>query len=156
SYCNPVCLTSRSTVMGKLGGCGPHFCCGLCSLARTLAVELADPILHHSHFLQRNAIRSVCPEHIRPKERALIDVAFVEGRALAGNKAGVFNDPSKLSVVCTIFRAGGADDVLLDHDASHVVHAESQPHLSDFQADRKPGHLNIGKVIEVNAAQSEQ
>ncbi len=57
---------------------------------------------------------------------ALIDVAFVKAGALARNEPGVGDDASKLCVVGAIASTGRTDHVLFDHDAAHVVHAESQ------------------------------
>ena len=47
-------------------------------------------------------------------------------------------------------RAGGRDDVLLDHDRAQVVGAEVQRDLADLQALRDPRRLDVVDVVEVD------
>ena len=48
--------------------------------------------------------------------------------------------------------AGGRDDVLLDHQAAHVVGAVQQRQLADLQTLRDPARLDVGKVVEIQPA----
>ena len=82
----------------------------------------------------------------------LIHIAFVQRRALARNEAGILNDAAKFGVICAISGAGSADDVFFDHDAAHVIDAESQANLSDLQTDRQPRNLDVGDIVEVDPA----
>ena len=88
-------------------------------------------------------------------DSALIDVAFVEAGALARNEPCVGDDASEFAVVGAIASTGRADHVLFDHDAAHVVHAESQAHLANLQSDREPRDLDVVDVVEIDAAEGQ-
>ena len=53
-------------------------------------------------------------------------------------EAGVLDITDDFDLVHAVAGAGRADDVLLDHDAAHVVGAEGEAELSDLPALRHP------------------
>ena len=54
---------------------------------------------------------------------------------MSWNEAGVLDDTPQLAVIGAVTRAGSADHVLFDHDAAHVVHAETQADLANLQKE---------------------
>ena len=66
------------------------------------------------------------------------EVRAVERVALLGHEAGVADDAAQFLFAGAVMRAGGGDDVLLDHDAAHVVAAEAQAQLAGLQSLRDP------------------
>src|SRR5438093_446991 len=67
-----------------------------------------------------------------------------------GREPGVFDVPDDLDLVHAVARAGGADDVLFDHHAAHVVGAEREAELPHFPALRDPRRLQVVEVVEHN------
>ena len=67
-----------------------------------------------------------------------------------GREPGVFDVPDDLDLVHAVARAGGADDVLFDHHAAHVVRAEREAELPHFPALRDPRRLQVVEVVEHN------
>src|SRR5712691_2168202 len=65
-------------------------------------------------------------------------VGAVEGVALGGDVAGVGDDAAELGFVGAVAHAGGVNDVFFDEDAAHIVGAELQAHLADFDPRRQP------------------
>ena len=49
--------------------------------------------------------------------------------------------------------AGLRDDIFLDHDAAEIIGAVFQRDLADLRSLGDPGALDVGKVIEINAAE---
>ena len=68
--------------------------------------------------------------------------------AALGGEAGVLDVADDLDFVHAVAGAGGADDVLLDHHAAHVVGAEGQAQLPDLAALRHPRRLHVVEVVE--------
>src|SRR5712692_4933527 len=63
-------------------------------------------------------------------------------------EAGVLDVADDFGFVHAIARAGGADNVLLDHDAAHVVRAERETELADLAALRHPRGLEVVEVVK--------
>src|SRR4249919_2922542 len=63
-------------------------------------------------------------------------------------KAGVLDVAHDLNLVHAVARAGCTHDVLLDHDAAHVVGAVGEAQLTDFAALRHPRRLQVVEVVE--------
>ncbi len=61
-----------------------------------------------------------------------VHVSFVEASPLARDETGITDDAAQFSIVSPVPRPGGADDVFFDHDAAHVVDAESESDLSNL------------------------
>ena len=85
------------------------------------------------------------------------DVALAEDRiakhvvvhvAALGGEAGVLDVTDDLEFVHAVRRAGGPDDVFLDHDRAHVVGAEQQAQLPHLAALRHPRGLQVVEVVE--------
>ena len=51
--------------------------------------------------------------------------------------------------------SGGADDVFFEHHRAHVVSAEAQAELTDFQSLRHPARLHVLEVREEQARDGE-
>ena len=68
--------------------------------------------------------------------------------AALGDEAGVLDVADDLDLVHAVARAGGAHDVLLDHDAAHVVGAVGEAQLPDLAALRHPRRLQVVEVVE--------
>src|SRR5207253_5014559 len=64
--------------------------------------------------------------------------------------------PDNLDLVYAVAGTRRADDVLLDHDAAHVVGAVSEAQLTDFAALRHPGRLQVVEVVEDNSGDRER
>ena len=71
-------------------------------------------------------------------------------------EAGVLDVADDLDFVHAVARAGGANDVLLDHHAAHVVGAVRQAQLSDLAALGDPRRLQVVEVVEHDARQGER
>src|SRR5262249_40391868 len=83
---------------------------------------------------------------------ALIRVdVLIEDVALARNVAGFFDRAADLIEREMINRSGRRDDVLFDHEASHVIRAEEQGDLADLGTLRYPRRLNVGNVVQIQA-----
>ena len=65
-----------------------------------------------------------------------------------GDEAGVLDVAHDLELVHAVLGAGGADDVLFDHHAAHVVGAVRQAELPDLAALRDPRRLQVVEVVE--------
>ena len=78
-------------------------------------------------------------------------VSAIKGIALFRNEAGIADDAAQLFFAGAVVRAGRGDDVLLDHDAAHIVAAEAQAKLAGLQPLRDPGRLNVLDVVEIDA-----
>ena len=74
---------------------------------------------------------------------------LVEHIALPGNVAGLADGAFDLFQRQMMNGAGGRDDVLLDHQAAHVVGAEKQRELTDLQSLSHPRGLNVRNVVEI-------
>ena len=72
----------------------------------------------------------------------------IERVALRGLEAGVADDAAQLFFGGAVGDAGGAHHVLFQHDRAHVVAAEAQAHLADFQTLRHPARLHVHEVVE--------
>jgi len=70
---------------------------------------------------------------------------------LPWDEAGVADDAAELFFGGAVVGAGGGDDVLLDHDAAHVVAAETETELAGLEALGHPGRLDVVDVVEVEA-----
>ncbi len=75
----------------------------------------------------------------------------VEGVALDGLEAGFADDAAKLF----FGGAAGFAEALFEEDGADVVAAEAEAHLQDLEALRGPGALEVGDVVEVEAADGE-
>src|SRR5271165_4320309 len=75
----------------------------------------------------------------------------VQRVALRGTESGIADDAAQLLLRSAIANAGRAHHVLLDHYRTHVVAAETQAGLADFQALCHPARLNILEVAEEDA-----
>src|SRR6476646_1382159 len=54
-----------------------------------------------------------------------------------------------------MMRAGGRDDILLDHDATYIVAAKAKPNLADLQSRRHPRSLDIQDIVQINSRERE-
>ena len=73
-----------------------------------------------------------------------------------GDEAGVLDVADDLDFVHAVAGAGGADDVLLDHHAAHVVGAVGEAQLPDLAALRHPRRLQVVEVVEDDARDGER
>ena len=73
-----------------------------------------------------------------------------------GDEAGVLDVAHDLDFVHAVAGAGGADDVLLDHHAAHVVGAVGEAQLPDLAALRHPRRLQVVEVVEDDARERER
>src|SRR5947209_4966932 len=80
--------------------------------------------------------------------RPLVD-QLVKYVALAGFPAGLADAALDLVEREVMHRAGRGDDVLLDHQAAHVVGPEEQRDLADLRPLRHPRGLDVRDVVEV-------
>ena len=87
-----------------------------------------------------------------PRHAALAEDRIAEDLVVhvppLGDEAGVLDVADDLDLVHAVARAGGADDVLLDHHAAHVVRAEGEAELADLAALRHPRRLQVVEVVE--------
>src|SRR5581483_7856128 len=74
---------------------------------------------------------------------------FIPHVSLPWDVAGLADGGLDLLQRQVVDRAGRGDDVLLDHQAAHVVGAEEERQLADLQPLRDPGRLDVGDVVEV-------
>ena len=58
---------------------------------------------------------------------------LVKNVALLWSETSLANQVTQHLFVSTIVRAGGRDNIFLDHDRTHVVGAKPQRHLTQFQ-----------------------
>jgi len=65
----------------------------------------------------------------------------------------ILDDAAELAIVGSVPGTGGTDDIFLNHDAAHVIYAESQADLPNLQTDGQPGHLDILEVVEIYPAE---
>src|SRR5437660_1636080 len=63
------------------------------------------------------------------------------------DEAGVLDVAHDLDFVHAVARAGGADDILLDHHTAHVVGAVREAQLSHLAALRDPRSLEVVEVV---------
>src|SRR5215210_644166 len=103
----------------------------------------------------RRRRRAAPPAGARREPRSVpdLDVA-VQRVALHGRLAERPDQVDELLRRRAVGRAGGRDDVLLDHHGPHVVRAEAERHLADLQALRHPRRLDVRHVVEVDARDS--
>ena len=94
---------------------------------------------------QREHARHVALAEDRIAEDLVVHVAALR------DEAGVLDVGDDLDLVHAVAGAGGADDVLLDHHAAHVVGAEGQAELPDLAALRDPRRLQVVEVVEHDA-----
>ena len=67
----------------------------------------------------------------------------------ARNVAGVGNDAAQLAFVGAIAHARRIHHIFFDQDAAHIVSAELQAELADFDSRRQPTRLDVIDVVEV-------
>src|SRR6266404_7802054 len=68
---------------------------------------------------------------------------------LRRTKARIAYDAPQLFFGCAVVHTRGADDVLLQHHGAHVVAAEAQAHLADFQSLGHPTGLHVQKIRKI-------
>src|SRR5262245_55861534 len=88
---------------------------------------------------------------MRRDRRAPIGEPAVGGVPLDRGEAGLDDRPAEELLRRAVLRAGGGDDVLLDHDAPHVVGAGAEPPLPPLDPLGEPGDLEVRDVVEVEA-----
>ena len=72
---------------------------------------------------------------------------------LSRNEPRLPHEVTDDGLVQAVGRARGTDDVLLHHDAAHVVGPEEQPELSDLRSHRDPGASDRVDIVQVESAQ---
>ena len=95
------------------------------------------------------------PRHLALAEDRIAEDLVVHVAAL-GREPGVLDVADDLDFVHAVARAGGADDVLLDHHAAHVVGAVGEAELPDLPALRHPRRLQVVEVVEHDARERER
>src|SRR4029077_4104226 len=68
---------------------------------------------------------------------------------LRWTEARIAYDASQLFFGCAVVHACGADNVFFQHHGAHVVAAETQTHLADFQSLRHPTGLHVQKIRKI-------
>src|SRR6185503_5556530 len=76
-----------------------------------------------------------------------VDV-IVKDVALLRAITGLADLIAELGLVCAGARAGGGDDIFLDHYRAHIISTESQRALAELQPLRQPGSLYVLDVVE--------
>src|SRR5689334_19572173 len=79
-------------------------------------------------------------------------VGAVQRVALRGDEARVGDNAPQLAFVGAVAHAGGVHHVFFDQDAAHVVRAELQSYLADFDSGREPARLDVVDVVEIQPA----
>src|SRR5690606_37921463 len=72
---------------------------------------------------------------------------------LAGLPAELRDEPAHVRDGHAVGRSGGADDVLLEHDAAEVVRAVREGDLADLLSLRHPRALDARDVVQVDAGE---
>ena len=84
------------------------------------------------------------------------DVGAVQRVALRGNIACVGDDAAKLGFIRAVADACRVHNIFFDQYAAHVIGAELQSDLADFDSGREPARLNVVDVVEVQPADRER
>src|SRR5438445_835756 len=95
------------------------------------------------------------PRHVALAEDWLAEDVVMHVAA-PGGKAGVLDVAHDLDFVHAVARAGGADDILLDHHAAHVVRAVREAQLADLAALGHPGGLQVVEIVEDDPRERER
>ena len=84
------------------------------------------------------------------------DVGAVQRVALRGNIACVGDDAAKLGFVRAVAYASRVHNIFFNQYAAHVIGAELQSDLADFDSGREPARLNVVDVVEIQPANRER
>src|SRR6266478_8777387 len=84
-----------------------------------------------------------------PTRDSIQKILPVQRVPLRRTEARIPYDAPQLFFGCAVVDARRADDVFLKHHGAHVVAAETQAHLADFQSLRHPTGLHIQKIREI-------
>jgi hypothetical protein len=95
-----------------------------------------------------------CP-HMDRGHPLVQEVLPIEGVALGGAEARIADDAAQLFFGGAIVHARGSDYIFFQHHRPHVVAAEAEAHLADFQALRHPARLHIQEIREIEARDGE-
>src|SRR5258708_4514787 len=119
--------------------------------ARRVLVQLARParVAVGARGGERQLARHVLLAEERVAEDVVVHVAAL------GDEARVLDVADDLDFVHAVAGAGGADDVLLDHHAAHVIRAVRQAELTDLAALRDPRRLQARKIVEDDPREAE-
>ena len=101
-------------------------------------------------FLQAKVVAEKVVES-RQAPAAFLPAPLVDRAALDRGEAGVADEGEHLLPRHPVVRAGGRDDVLLDHDAAEVVRPEGERNRADLLPLRQPRALHVRHVVEVEA-----
>src|SRR5208282_1460416 len=77
------------------------------------------------------------------------EILPVQRVPLRRTEACIAYDAPQLFFGCAVGHACGADNVLLQHHRAHVVAAEAQAHLADFQSLGHPAGLHVHEIRKI-------
>src|ERR1017187_3709507 len=83
---------------------------------------------------------------VAPVRNSVQEILPVQRVPLRRPEARISYDAPQFFFGCAVGDARGADDILLQHYRAHVIAAEAQSHLADFQPLRHPTGLYVQKI----------
>src|ERR1035441_9374280 len=96
-----------------------------------------------------SSVPSVVKPSVALATKSVQKILPVQRIPLRRTEARIAYDAPQFLFGCAVGHARGADHVLLQHHRAHVVAAEAQAHLADFQSLRDPTGLHVQEIRKI-------
>src|ERR1035438_3073921 len=103
-----------------------------------------------------SSVPSVVKPSVALATKSVQKILPVQGIPLRRTEARIAYDAPQFFFSGAVGYTSGADDVFLQHYRAHVVAAEAQAHLADFQTLRHPTGLHVQKIRKIEPRNRQQ